>query len=97
MDGISDSVAAAICAEVAKGRYRRDARSSAWVGHLVGHQLNFDAGTKAGRNRAHTIVERLVKKGVLAVEIERDASRHIRMFVVPGLSSGKGRGRGGKA
>ena len=49
MEGISDTVAAAIRAEVARGQYRRDARAGAsWAGKLVGRQLNFeiDAGVR---------------------------------------------------
>ncbi len=85
MEGISDTVAGAIRTEIAKGRYRRDARSAAaWAGHLIGRQLNFDTSAKPGRLRATTVLETLIRKGILAVDIEYDTNRNPKMFVVPG-------------
>jgi hypothetical protein len=92
MEGVSNDVASAICREIAKGRYRRDARSgTAWAGHLVGQQLHFvDTGTKVGKLRATTVIEQLIKKGVLAVDIEYDDNRNPKMYVVQGLGASKG-------
>jgi hypothetical protein len=86
MEGISDTVADAIRAEIAKGRYRRDARAgAAWAGRPIGRQLSFDTETKAGRQRSRTVLETLIKKGVLDVDIDYDKHRNAREYVVPGL------------
>ena len=88
MDGVTETVANAIAAEIAKGEYRRDIRAASWAGRLVGLRCGIDVGTKAGKERAKGILETLVKKGVLAVEIRSDKNRNSREYVVPGVPHG---------
>jgi AAA domain len=86
MEGITETVANAIAGEIAKGEYKRDVRSGAsWAGRLVGLRCGIDVGTKSGKERAKTILETLIKKGVLAVEIQIDENRNAREYVVPGV------------
>ena len=85
MQGISDTIAAAIASEIAKGEYKRDARAgSSWAGRLVGLRCGIDVTTKSGKERAKIILETLIKRGVLAVEIRTDKNRNSREYVVPG-------------
>jgi hypothetical protein len=85
MAGISDTVATAIAGEIARGEYKRDARSGdSWAGRLVGLRCGIDTGTKSGKDRAKTILEILIKRGVLSVEIRTDKNRNTREYIVPG-------------
>ena len=79
------TIAHAIAAEIGKGEYKRDARSGAsWAGRLVGLRCGIDTGTKAGKDRAKTILEALIRKGVLATDIRTDENRNTRVYVIPG-------------
>jgi hypothetical protein len=94
MAGVTDTVANAIAGEIAKGEYKRDARAGAsWAGRLVGLRCGIDTGTKSGKDRAKVILETLIKKGALAVEIRTDKNRNAREYVVPGVLFKGGRGR----
>jgi hypothetical protein len=85
MEGITDTIANAIAGEIAKGEYKRDTRAGAsWAGRLVGLRCGIDTGTRSGKDRAKAILETLIKKGVLAVEIRTDKNRNSREYVVPG-------------
>jgi hypothetical protein len=89
MAGITETVANAIAGEIAKGNYKRDARAGAtWAGRLVGLRCGIDTGTKSGKERVKAILETLIKKGVLAVEIRTDKNRNAREYVVPGVLHG---------
>jgi AAA domain len=89
MSGITDTVANAIAGEIAKGDYKRDARAgAAWAGRLVGLRCGIDIGTKSGKDRAKAILETLIKRGVLAVEIRVDKNRNAREYVTPGVLHG---------
>jgi len=89
MTGITETVANAIAGEIAKGDYKRDARAgAAWAGRLVGLRCGIDVGTKSGKERAKVILETLIKRGVLAVEIRTDKNRNAREYVVPGIRQG---------
>jgi len=91
MAGVSDVAIAGIRAEIGKAEYRRDIRAGgAWAGKLVALRLGLDLGTKAGKNKAASILNMLISKGVLAVEIRQDRHRNAREFVVPGMVPGVG-------
>jgi hypothetical protein len=86
MTGITETVAYAIAGEIAKGDFKRDARAGAsWAGRLVGLRCGIDIRTKSGTGRVKAILETLIKKGVLAVEIRTDKHRNAREYVVPGV------------
>jgi hypothetical protein len=84
MEGVTDTVAAAIAGEIAKGEYRRDGRAASWAGKLIGIRCGIDVGTESGKRRAKDILEELIKKGWLGIDIRTDKNRHTREFVVPG-------------
>ena len=89
MEGITETVANAIAGEIAKGEFKRDVRAgAAWAGRVVGLRCGIDVSTKPGRDRARIILETLIKKGALAVEIRADQSRHSREYVVSGVLHG---------
>jgi hypothetical protein len=89
MAGVSDITIAAIRSEMGKGEYRRDARAGgAWAGRLIALRLGLDLGTRAGKNRAIAILNMLIRKGVLTVEIRHDQNRNAREYVVPGAIPG---------
>jgi hypothetical protein len=75
-----------IASEIAKGEYKRDIRSStSWAGRLVGLRCGIDLETKSGKERARVILEKLIKRGILAIEIRTDKNRNSREYVVPGV------------
>jgi hypothetical protein len=89
MQGVSDTIANAIAGEIARGEFKRDPRSgTSWAGRLVGLRCGIDVGTKSGKDRARVILETLIRKGVLAVEIRTDKNRNSREYVVPGVLHG---------
>jgi AAA domain len=89
MQGVSDTIANGIRSEVAKGEYRRDMRAGAsWAGRLIALRLGLDPDTKSGKARARTVLETLIKKSVLAVELRTDRHRHTKEYVVPGAGHG---------
>jgi hypothetical protein len=81
---ITDTIAAAIRAEIGKGEYRRDQRAANWAGALVGRRLGFDMETPQGKQQARDALAALIKKGTLDVEQRQDAARRFRDYVVPG-------------
>jgi hypothetical protein len=90
MEGITDTIANAIAGEIAKGEFKRDARTGAsWAGRLVGLRCGLDIGSKAGKDRAKVILENLIRKGVLRVEIRTDRNRNAREYVVAGGLHGR--------
>jgi len=91
MAGVSDVAIAGIRAEIGKAEYRRDIRAGeSWAGKLIALRLGLDLGTKAGKNKAASILNMLISKGVLAVDIRQDQHRKAREFVVPGAVPGGG-------
>src|SRR5262249_30513753 len=83
-DTITDTMAAAIRAEVGKGEYRKDQRAANWIGGLIGRRLGFDMDTDAGKHQARQALAALIKKGVLRVEGRMDEKRRFREYLVPG-------------
>jgi hypothetical protein len=89
MAGVSDITIAAIRSEIGKGEYRRDARAgAAWAGKLIAMRLGLDLGTRAGKGKATSILNMLLSKGVLNVEIRYDKNRNAPEYVVPGAVPG---------
>jgi hypothetical protein len=87
MAGVSDIAISAIRNEISNGEYRRDARAgAAWAGKLVALRLGLDLGTRAGKNRATSVLDYLIRKGVLTIEIRYDKNRNAREYVVPGTT-----------
>jgi AAA domain len=85
MEGVTDTIAAAIAHEIGQGEYKRDARAGAsWAGRLVGMRCGIDIATKAGKERAKTILDALIRKGTLAVDIRYDKNRNSKEYVIPG-------------
>jgi AAA domain len=81
---VSETVAAAICAEVAKGEYRRDQRAANWIGNLIGRRLNFDMDTADGKHQAKQVLGALIKREVLKVVVRADGKGRYREYIVPG-------------
>jgi hypothetical protein len=85
MAKVTDTIAAAIRSEIAKGEYRREARAgSSWAGLLVGRRMGLDMDKPTFRRQAGDILTWLIKKGVLATEFRNDAKRRAREYVIPG-------------
>lgn len=78
-DGISTAKAQAVQRAVSDGRYRKDPRSSEWVGFIVAKIVGMDA--ENDRKRISAIIKEWVKNGVLKEVEGEDDQRRPRVFV----------------
>lgn len=82
-DGVTAEHLKAVQNAVAAGRWRKDSRSSDWVGHVVVSALNWPIG-KASSARAAECIGSWIASGALVVTREKDAKRMEREFVSVG-------------
>lgn len=78
-DGISTAKAQAVQRAVAEGAYRRDPRSSEWVGHIVAQIVGMDVD--ADRPRLNAVLKEWLKNDVLKVVEREDEHRKMKQFV----------------
>jgi hypothetical protein len=81
-DGISTAKAQAVQRAIAEGQYRKDPRSSEWVGHIVARTIGMDV--ENDRKRISAIVKEWLKNGVLKEVEGEDEHRKLRAFIAVG-------------
>jgi hypothetical protein len=83
-DGISTAKAQAVQRAVAEGKWRKDPRSSDWVGYAVARVLGLDPDPDADRKRISAVIKQWLKNDVLREVEGQDEKRNPRVFVEVG-------------
>ncbi len=81
-EGVSTAKVQAVQRAVAEGQYRKDPRSSEWVGNITAQILGMNAETD--RKRLSAILAEWIRNGVLAVVEKEDEFRKLKPFVEVG-------------
>ncbi len=84
MSDVSTADLDAVLVEVARGEWREDSRSEAWVGAAVAKAMRLDLDDLAGRTQIKSLIKTWITNKALVVVERRDAKRMLRKFVVPG-------------
>jgi hypothetical protein len=84
LDGVTAPDVKAAQAEIAKGKWKRDARATAWVGIPIAAALKLDQSNKGDREKIKSLIAIWIKSGMLKVVIGRAANRHDCEFVEVG-------------
>jgi hypothetical protein len=79
-DGISTAKAQAVQRAVAEGKWRKDPRSTEWVGIAVAQVLGLDPDPEADRKRISALIKEWVKNDVLREVEGQDEKRNTRAF-----------------
>jgi hypothetical protein len=83
-EGISTAKTQAVQRAVAEGKWRKDPRSTEWVGIAVAQVLGLDPEPEADRKRISALIKEWVKNDVLRVVEGQDEKRNTRAFVEVG-------------
>jgi hypothetical protein len=83
-DKVTDTIAVAVRAEIAKGDWKRDSRAgNSWAGRVVGKLCHLDLSKRSGRTQAESILGTLISRGILTTEFRTDKNHNSREFVIP--------------
>ena len=83
-DGITRQHLMQVQRGIADGKWRENAQSKAWAGHVVASVLDLDASDKKAKRRISQVLRRWIAEGVLEVVKDLDETRHEKDFIVVG-------------
>ena len=81
MEGVTEADLRAAQTEISKGQWKREPRSSGWVGIPMARALKLDISSPGDREKIKKLLAIWIKSGALKVIITKDSTRHDREFV----------------
>lgn len=76
----------AVQALAASQSFRRDFRSTNWIGHVIGGVIRLDSYDPANRARLDRIARDWISRSYFRIEKRKDSSRKEREYLVPGTA-----------